>query len=155
MRGCGLDFWLEKKISKSFPHRFFWNDKTQKRKIIYQVNKLSNLNPSLGQIYGNVFVGFFLKRHQKISSWHFLTFSDVDESKERFDDKSVLIVSARLDAINLFDKLEFGFDSPSLGIVTLLAAVQILNQNEKFKGLYYFYLNSIYSQKVFFKVEKI
>ena len=83
----------------------------------------------------------------KISSWHFLTFSDVDESKERFDDKSVLIVSARLDAINLFDKLEFGFDSPSLGIVTLLAAVQILNQNEKFKGLYYFYLNSIYSRK--------
>ena len=73
----------------------------------------------------------------------------MDESKERFDDKSVLIVSARLDAINLFDKLEFGFDSPSLGIVTLLAAVQILNQNEKFKGLYYFYLNSIYRRKCF------
>ena len=78
----------------------------------------------------------------------------MDESKERFDDKSVLIVSARLDAINLFDKLEFGFDSPSLGIVTLLAAVQILNQNEKFKGLYYFYLNSIYSlESVFFMPE--
>ena len=77
----------------------------------------------------------------------------MDESKERFDDKSVLIVSARLDAINLFDKLEFGFDSPSLGIVTLLAAVQILNQNEKFKGLYYFYMNSIYSPKCFFMPE--
>ena len=68
----------------------------------------------------------------------------MDESKERFDDKSVLIVSARLDAINLFDKLEFGFDSPSLGIVTLLAAVQILNQNEKFKGLYYIFLFEFY-----------
>jgi len=65
--------------------------------------------------------------------YHLNIGSDVDESKERFDDKSVLIVSARLDAINLFDKLESGFDSPSLGIVTLLAAVQILNQNEKFK----------------------
>ena len=79
----------------------------------------------------------------------------MDESKERFDDKSVLIVSARLDAINLFDKLESGFDSPSLGIVTLLAAVQILNQNEKFKGLFYFYLNSIYSIKFFVIMEKI
>jgi len=62
-----------------------------------------------------------------------LNINNEDMSKQRFDDKSVLIVSARLDAINLFDKLETGFDSPSLGIVTLLAAVQILNQNERFK----------------------
>jgi len=35
---------------------------------------------------------------------------------------SVILVVARMDALNIFDKEEVGFDSPSTGIVTLLAA---------------------------------
>jgi len=39
---------------------------------------------------------------------------------------SVLAVSARLDTLNMFDKAELGFDSPTTGIVTLLAAAKMV-----------------------------
>jgi len=39
---------------------------------------------------------------------------------------SVIVVLARMDALNIFEKEEVGFDSPSTGIVTLLAAVKAL-----------------------------
>ena len=68
--------------------------------------------------------------------FHLNAGTELDLTKDRFDDESVLIVSARLDAISLFDQLEVGFDSPSLGIVTLLAAAEILNKDDKFKGMY-------------------
>ena len=55
---------------------------------------------------------------------------NVDWSQERFQDKSILIVSTQLDGINNFDKQEFGFDSPSTGIVTLLAVAEILYRKE-------------------------
>ena len=45
-----------------------------------------------------------------------------------FRDKSVVVILARLDALNIFDKEEIGFDSPSTGIVTLLATAQAVKQ---------------------------
>jgi len=41
---------------------------------------------------------------------------------------SVLAVTARLDTLNMFDKAELGFDSPTTGIVTLLAAAKMVSQ---------------------------
>ena len=35
---------------------------------------------------------------------------------------------ARLDALNIFDKEEVGFDSPATGIVTLLAAANAIKK---------------------------
>ena len=44
---------------------------------------------------------------------------------------SVLVVTARLDALSMFDQVETGFDSPSSGIVTLLAVANIVTQKMK------------------------
>jgi len=41
-------------------------------------------------------------------------------------DKSVMVVAARMDALALFDQVEVGFDSPSTGIVTLLATAKLV-----------------------------
>lgn len=37
---------------------------------------------------------------------------------------SVIVVAARMDALAMFDQVEVGFDSPSTGLVTLLAAAR-------------------------------
>ena len=50
----------------------------------------------------------------------------VDFAKDRFQDDSVLVLSARLDASDIFDKAEVGLDSPTAGIVTLLAVANLL-----------------------------
>ena len=52
-------------------------------------------------------------------------------------DNSVIIVSARLDALSLFDQVEVGFDSPSTGIVTLLAVANLVAQTMKEASLRY------------------
>ena len=52
--------------------------------------------------------------------------SQVDFTKEKFADKSVLLLSARLDTVNLFDKVETGLDSPTSSIVTLLSAAELM-----------------------------
>lgn len=44
-----------------------------------------------------------------------------------------MIVSARLDTINIFDKLEVGLDSPSTGIIALLATAEILYREQNFQ----------------------
>jgi len=41
---------------------------------------------------------------------------------------SILAVTARLDTLNMFDKAEIGFDSPTTGIVALLAAAKLVAQ---------------------------
>jgi len=46
---------------------------------------------------------------------------------------SVIVISARLDALAMFDKAEVGFDSPSTGIVTLLAVAKFLSEALKDK----------------------
>ena len=52
-------------------------------------------------------------------------------SSPREEDGSVLVVTARLDALSMFDQVETGFDSPSSGIVTLLAVANIVTQKMK------------------------
>ena len=37
-----------------------------------------------------------------------------------------MVVAARMDALALFDQVEVGFDSPSTGIVTLLATAKLV-----------------------------
>ena len=46
-----------------------------------------------------------------------------------FRDKSVVVIMARLDALNIFDKEENGFDSPSTGIVTLIATAEAIKKS--------------------------
>jgi nicastrin len=41
-------------------------------------------------------------------------------------DRSVIVVAARMDALALFDQVEVGFDSPSTGLVTLLATAELV-----------------------------
>jgi len=41
---------------------------------------------------------------------------------------SVIAVTARLDTLNMFDQAEIGFDSPSTGIVALLATAKMVSQ---------------------------
>ena len=41
-------------------------------------------------------------------------------------EKSVMVVAARMDALALFDQVEVGFDSPSTGIVALLATARLV-----------------------------
>lgn len=57
---------------------------------------------------------------------------NVDWSSSRYADSSIILVSAKLDAVNLFDKLETGLDSPTVGIVTLLAAAELLYRDQDF-----------------------
>lgn len=47
---------------------------------------------------------------------------------DRYPDQSVLMVSARLDGVNIFDKMEVGYGSPTSSIVTLLATAELLNR---------------------------
>jgi len=44
------------------------------------------------------------------------------------EDKSVIVVSARLDALSIFDQVEVGFDTPSTGIVTLLTTAHLVSK---------------------------
>lgn len=46
-------------------------------------------------------------------------------------DNSVIVVTARLDALSLFDQTEVGFDSPTTGIVALMSAARLLKQAYK------------------------
>jgi len=41
---------------------------------------------------------------------------------------SVIAVTARLDTLNMFDKAEVGFDSPTTGIVALLAIAKMVSE---------------------------
>ncbi len=59
-----------------------------------------------------------------------LSGKNVDFGLERFGNDSVLLISTRLDAANIFDKLEVGFDSPSMGIVTLLATAELIYRSK-------------------------
>jgi len=52
--------------------------------------------------------------------------SQTDFSKKKFADGSVLVLSARLDTVNLFDKVEVGLDSPTSSIITLLSAAELM-----------------------------
>ena len=46
-------------------------------------------------------------------------------------DNSVIVVTARLDALSLFDQTEVGFDSPTTGMVALMSAARLLKQVNK------------------------
>lgn len=46
-------------------------------------------------------------------------------------DRSVVVVAARLDALSLFDQAEVGFDSPSTGLVSLLATAHAVAEGIK------------------------
>jgi len=59
---------------------------------------------------------------------------DSGETKET-PPASVILVSARLDALTMFDQAEIGFDSPTTGLVVLLAAAQLVS--EKMSSLSY------------------
>lgn len=52
-----------------------------------------------------------------------------DGTKIAQKDKSVVVIMARLDALNIFDKEENGFDSPSTGIVTLIATAEAIKKS--------------------------
>jgi len=52
-----------------------------------------------------------------------------DNSTIEQKEKSVIVVSARMDALTMFDKAEVGFDSPSTGIVTLLATAKLVSES--------------------------
>jgi len=47
-----------------------------------------------------------------------------ERGKEEEAEGSVIVVAARMDALAMFDQVEVGFDSPSTGLVTLLAAAR-------------------------------
>ena len=49
------------------------------------------------------------------------------QTKEQ-SEESVIVVSARLDALSIFDQVEVGFDTPASGIVTLLATAHLVSQ---------------------------
>ncbi|XP_023337396.1 nicastrin [Eurytemora carolleeae] len=51
-----------------------------------------------------------------------------DNSTKTQSADSVILVVARLDALNIFDKEEVGFDSPSTGIVTLISAAKAVSR---------------------------
>ena len=53
-------------------------------------------------------------------------------TEDRYPDKSILVVSARLDGVNIFDKMEVGYGSPTSSIVTLLATAELLLRYTKF-----------------------
>jgi len=46
-------------------------------------------------------------------------------------EESVIVVSARLDALSLFDQVEVGFETPVTGIVTLLTTAHLVSQAMK------------------------
>ena len=52
--------------------------------------------------------------------------TESDKCQREEKDKSVMVVAARMDALALFDQVEVGFDSPSTGIVTLLATAKLV-----------------------------
>jgi len=60
-----------------------------------------------------------------------------DGSKRDSGDKSVLVVIARLDSLTMFDQTEVGFDSPSTGLVTLMATAKMVADTMRQKQLDY------------------
>ena len=52
------------------------------------------------------------------------------QTKEQ-NEESVFVVSARLDALSIFDQEEVGFDTPVTGIVTLLTTAHLVSQAMK------------------------
>ena len=60
-----------------------------------------------------------------------------DGSKRVSGDKSVIMVVARLDSLTMFDQTEVGFDSPSTGLVTLMATAKMVADTMREKGLEY------------------
>ena len=65
---------------------------------------------------------------------------------DRYPDQSVLMVSARLDGVNIFDKMEVGYGSPTSSIVTLLATAELLNR-------YIFKLGAVHKLRQIFRGE--
>ena len=57
------------------------------------------------------------------------------ETEASEDDNSVILITAKMDTLTMFDQVETGFDSPSSGIVTLLAVAE--NLTKKIKTLPY------------------
>jgi len=50
---------------------------------------------------------------------------------------SVLVVTARLDGVTIFDQTEVGFDSPTSGLVTLLSVASLVSQTMRENQLQY------------------
>ena len=44
----------------------------------------------------------------------------------KYEEKSVLLLSSRVDSVTMFDKVEIGYDSPTSSLVTLLATAELL-----------------------------
>ena len=66
------------------------------------------------------------------------------------DDNSVLIVTAKMDALSLFDQVETGFDSPASGIVTLLSVAKTVAKNiNSNTNRYILKLKSLFKTKTF------
>ena len=67
-----------------------------------------------------------------VSLHYFATSRGVAEAED-----SVLLVTARLDTLTMFDQTEVGFDSPSTGLVTLLTAAKLVSETMRQKQLQY------------------
>ena len=67
-----------------------------------------------------------------VSLHYFVTSREVAEAED-----SVLLVTARLDTLTMFDQTEVGFDSPSTGLVTLLTAAKLVSETMRQKQLQY------------------
>jgi len=63
--------------------------------------------------------------------------SSHEETKAENGENSVLVVMARLDSITLFDQTEIGFDSPTTGLVSLLATAKIVSETFRENELAY------------------
>ena len=64
------------------------------------------------------------------------TMEDGTKTRSGAED-SVLVVAARLDGVTMFDQTEVGFDSPTSGLVTLLAVANLVSQTMREKQLEY------------------
>lgn len=49
-----------------------------------------------------------------------------------YPDDSIVLVTARLDAMGMFDQMQIGSETPVTGIVTLLAVAKLLADFQKF-----------------------
>jgi len=61
----------------------------------------------------------------------FLFLKEPTSTENRFADNSVALITAKLDMVNLFDRYEIGSDSPTTGIVVLLAVAKLLSDVSK------------------------
>ena len=63
--------------------------------------------------------------------------TQTDGSRSVAAEDSVIVVVARLDSLTMFDQTEVGFDSPSTGLVTLLATAKMVADTMREKQLGY------------------